>query len=155
MYNHAPQDYVCPLCLLGKEEYKEPLVVVPDDVVYKTEYITAFISSRWWPNNKGHIIVIPNEHFENLYDIDIKYLHEVVEASQKLAIAIKKAYKCDGITIRQHNEPAGSQDAWHYHMHVVPRYTNDNFYKTDAIEGWIDPAERKSYAMLIKKELYL
>ncbi len=155
MYNHAPQDYICPLCLLGNGEYKSPLVVVPDDVVLKTERITAFISSRWWPNNKGHIIVISNFHFENLYDIDTQYLHEIVDISQKMAIAIKKAYGCDGITVRQHNEPAGSQDVWHYHMHVIPRYTNDNFYKTDAIEGWIDPQERKGYADKVKTVLSL
>ena len=147
MYNHAPPDYICPLCLLGKGEFKSPLVVVPDDVILKTKNITAFISSRWWPNNKGHVIVIPNRHFENLYDIAPSYLHEIVDTSQKMAIAIKKAYSCDGITIRQHNEPAGSQDAWHYHMHVIPRYKNDNFYKTDAIKSWSDPEEeRKKYS---------
>ena len=154
MYNHAPKDYICPLCLLGKAEYKTPLVVVEDDVVYRNDFVTSFIASRWWPNNKGHIIVIPNAHFENLYDIDKNYLHEVVDISQKMAIAIKKAYGCDGITIRQHNEPAGSQDAWHYHMHIVPRYINDNFYKTDAIEGWVDVNERKPYAEKVKKALH-
>lgn len=153
MYNHAPQNYVCPLCLLAKEEYKPPLVVSPDDVVYKTDLVTAFISSRWWPNNKGHVIIIPNKHFENLYDIDLSYLHAIGDVSQKMAIIVRKVYNCDGITIRQHNEPAGSQDAWHYHMHVIPRYLNDNFYKTDAIEGWIDPQERKPFADLLKKEL--
>ncbi len=153
MYNHAPNEYMCPLCLLGKEAYKSPLVVVPDDVVLRTEKITAFISSKWWPNNKGHIIIIPNAHFENVYDIETDYLHEIADTSKKMAIAIRKAYGCDGITIRQHNEPAGSQDVWHYHMHVIPRYTNDDFYRTDAIKGWINPKERKVYADKIRKVL--
>jgi hypothetical protein len=48
MYNHAPEGYDCPLCLLGKEEYRAPLVVVPEDVVYRNEFVTACISSRFY-----------------------------------------------------------------------------------------------------------
>lgn len=151
MYNHAPENYECPLCLLGKGEFRLPLVVVGDDVIYKNEFVTAFVSSRWWPNNKGHVIVIPNIHFENLYDIEKSYLHEVNNVAQQMALLIKKAYNCDGITVRQHNEPAGSQDVWHYHMHVIPRYKDDNFYKTDAIPGWIDATDRKFYSDKLKK----
>ena len=94
----------CPFCLLAKEEFREPLVVVPDDVILKTEKVTVFISSKWWSNNKGRVIVI----LENLYDIEPSFLHEISDIPKKMAIALKIAYKCDGITIRQLNEPAGS-----------------------------------------------
>jgi len=41
---------------------------------------------------------------------------------------MKQAWKCDGVSTRQHNEPAGNQDVWHYHMHVFPRWDNDDLY---------------------------
>jgi len=49
----------------------------------------------------------------------------------EVAIALKKVYQCDGVSSRQHNEPSGDQDVWHYHLHVFPRYKDDNLYKTE------------------------
>ena len=47
-----------------------------------------------------------------------------------MALTMKVVYSCDGISTRQHNEPAGNQDVWHYHLHVTPRYKDDVFYST-------------------------
>jgi hypothetical protein len=47
-----------------------------------------------------------------------------------VAMALKAVCSCDGVSTRQHNEPAGSQDVWHYHLHVTPRYEDDGFYAT-------------------------
>jgi histidine triad (HIT) family protein len=47
-----------------------------------------------------------------------------------IALAMKAVYSCDGVSTRQHNEPAGNQDVWHYHLHVTPRYEDDQFYLT-------------------------
>jgi histidine triad (HIT) family protein len=44
------------------------------------------------------------------------------------ALALKAVYVCEGVSTRQHNEPAGGQDVWHYHVHVTPRFEGDNFY---------------------------
>ena len=41
---------------------------------------------------------------------------------------MKEVYGCDGVSIRQHNEPAGDQTVWHYHLHVFPRYHGDELY---------------------------
>lgn len=70
---------------------------------------------------------MPNEHYENIYELPIEVSHRISEVAQKLAVAIKKAYKSDGITTRQNNEPAGNQHAFHYHQHIYPRYKDDEF----------------------------
>jgi histidine triad (HIT) family protein len=44
---------------------------------------------------------------------------------------LRRAYACDGTSLRQHNEPAGNQDVWHHHVHVFPRFTGDELYRTD------------------------
>ena len=49
-------------------------------------------------------------------------------ATQRVAIAMKAAFKCEGVSTRQHNESAGNQDMWHYHVHVTPRFKDDDFY---------------------------
>jgi histidine triad (HIT) family protein len=58
-------------------------------------------------------------------------LHRIARA---VALTLKAVYDCDGISTRQHNEPAGGQDVWHYHVHVTPRFMDDDFYKSKGIE---------------------
>ncbi len=88
--------------------------------------MTASVSPRWWPNNPGNIIIVPNQHFEHIYDLPTRYAHCIQDTAKEVAIAFKEVYKCDGVSTRQHNEPAGGQDVWHYHLHVFPRYEGDN-----------------------------
>lgn len=141
MYNHAPADYVCPFCALVADMENEHLLSRRDDIVLKSALTTAFIGLRQWPNNPGGVIVIPNEHFENIYDLPAHLAAKIHEAAQAIAIAMKAAFVCDGVSTRQHNEPAGNQDVWHYHLHVTPRYTGDNFYGT---RGENMPAPRRA-----------
>jgi histidine triad (HIT) family protein len=151
MYNHEPKDYICPLCLIinGKDNPENFAKV--SDTFYKDEFITAFIGGKWWPKNNGSTIIIPNKHFESLYDIDERYLDAVTLFSKKLAIALKEVYKCDGVSTRQHNEPAGNQDVWHYHLHVMPRYIDDNLYQDHDKKRWITPEERRPYVEKLRK----
>jgi histidine triad (HIT) family protein len=110
----------------------------------QNEKVTAFIASKWWANNKGHVLVIPNQHFENIFKLTADYATEIHCTAQLTALAMKSTYGCDGISTRQHNEPAGNQDVWHYHLHVYPRYENDQLYLTKASQS--DPEERTFYA---------
>lgn len=149
MYNHEPHDYDCPLCRLVRGEGTE--ITNARDIVIKNDLVTAFIAGKWRTSNPGHVIVIPNVHVENLYDIEKKYLHAVNDMSQVIAIALKKTYKCDGVSTRQHNEPDGNQDVWHFHLHVVPRYKNDKFYENHPDIKWPTEEERRPYAEKLKK----
>src|SRR5579871_3777444 len=128
MRYHAPDNYICPFCLLVRGVENEHVVSVQSDIIYRDEIVTAFVSSHQFPNNAGNVLVIPNRHFENIYEFPPALavnLHRVVRA---VALAQKAALACDGISTRQHNEPAGNQDVWHYHMHVTPRYRDDGLY---------------------------
>ncbi|MEI7580132.1 MAG: HIT family protein [bacterium] len=145
MFNHAPADYQCPFCAVikGEEEKKFPYTRQAD-VIYRDEFIIAFVASHGWPNNKGHVLIVPKVHVENIYDISTGDFERVNDFVRYLTIVMKKAYDCQGITIRQHNEPAGGQDVFHYHTHVIPRYENDNFYATEIVMS--EPEIRKEYA---------
>ena len=124
-----------------------------DDVVWRDERTTAFISPRWWPKNHGHVLVIPNEHVENLYAIDDDLLGAVYATAKRIAIGLKEAYRCDGTSTRQHNEPAGDQDVWHVHVHVFPRYPGDRLYQRHEELRWATPAERAPYAAKLRAAL--
>jgi histidine triad (HIT) family protein len=117
--------------------------------VYRDEYVTAFIALSWWGNNNGHVIIIPNTHIENIYDLPSELSYKVHELEKKIAIALKETYKCDGVSSRQHNELDGGQDVWHYHLHVFPRYKNDDLYKADRRNSKLE--ERAEYAERLRE----
>jgi histidine triad (HIT) family protein len=96
--------------------------------VERTSQTLAFVSPKWWVNNEGHVIVIPLQHVENLYDLPDAVAVPLLGAVRRAALALKAAYGCPGTSIRQHNEPAGNQDIWHIHVHVFPRYDGDELY---------------------------
>lgn len=148
MYNHKPDNYVCPFCLIVRGVENEHVLTKQEDVVFKDELVTAFIGAGWWKNNKGHVIIISNKHYENIYDLPIEYIHRVHEIEKKVALALKEVYKCDGVSSRQHNEPYGNQDVWHYHLHVFPRYKDDYLYGTE--RELSNPEERVEYAMKLR-----
>lgn len=148
MWSHEPAGYDCPFCRLlrGVETEHNRL----DDIVWQDERTTAFVAPRWWPENHGHAIVIPNQHIENLYGIDVELLGAVYATAKRIAIALKHAYACDGTSTRQHNEPAGDQDVWHLHVHVFPRYDGDRLYQRHEERRWASPDERAPYAAKLR-----
>ncbi|MEM8861065.1 MAG: HIT family protein [Chloroflexota bacterium] len=154
--SHAPPNYQCPFCLLVAGIVNEHTLSRQSDIVYQTDRVTAFVASHQWRKNHPNILVIPNEHYENVYTLPADYGNDLQKAINKVALALKAAYNCDGVSTRQHNEPAGYQDVWHYHVHVTPRFKNDQLYaKMRWIKKFMPPGERASYAIELKKLITL
>ena len=148
---HEPPGYACPFCrLLGGVETERNRV---DDVVWRGECTTAFVSPKWWPANPGAVIVIPNTHVENLYEIEDDLLGAVYATTKRVVLAMKTAYACEGTSTRQHNEPGGQQDVWHFHVHVFPRSEGDELYARQAQSRWVAAEERAGYAAQLRATL--
>jgi histidine triad (HIT) family protein len=145
MYNHAPENYVCPLCQIAKGEVTSR-GSQEEAVIFRDARVTAFIAGLWWRSNPGHVIVIPNIHQENIYEIKPGLGGHIFDLTRQVAIALKHMYVCDGVTVRQNNEPAGGQDTWHYHVHVIPRMTDDHHYDNLQNTYWPAMDEKRPYA---------
>lgn len=146
MHNHAPSGYVCPFCsLVAGNDLAHPWSR-QSDIILKNEMVTAFINVRWWSNNPGHVLVVPNQHIENIYDMPQEVAGHIHEAARRIALAFKAVYDCQGVSTRQHNEPAGYQEVFHYHLHVFPRYDGDQLYELTHIHRNTTPEERSVYA---------
>src|SRR5574338_966526 len=102
MYNHAPENYICPFCLLIQGIENEKVYSVQSDIVYQDRSVTAFIGSNQWPRNHGNTIIVPNEHFENIFDLPDRYAIDIQRVARMISLAMKEAYNCAGISIRQH-----------------------------------------------------
>ena len=156
MHNRAGINYICPICLgVGGIENNDTLLK-QDDLVYRDDLVSVWINSFWIGRNEGHLIIVPNIHYKNIYDLPSEVGHRISDVSQKMSIALKEAYQCDGVTLRQNNEPAGDQHAFHYHLHVFPRYENDEFNQRLAEKSRLsDPSERIPYVQKLKEYLVL
>lgn len=146
MFNHADKNYDCPFCGVISGKAGSHIYTREQDIFYQDEMITAFVSSHWFKNNHGHALIIPNKHFENIYSIPDKVLCSIHLFSKKVSMALKEVYSCDGVSTKQHNEPHGGQDVFHYHLHVYPRYKNDNLYLNDMTLSLSDKKKRAQFA---------
>ena len=153
MESKVPKNYVCPICLGVQGVENKDTLLLQQDLVYKNKEVSIFINSFFVDTSEGHVIVVPNKHYENIYDLPEKVGHKIFDAAKMISIAMKKAYNCDGITTRQNNEPAGDQHAFHYHLHVLPRYEGDRFNENSGNTRLADPKERKVFAVKLKKAL--
>ena len=95
----------------------------PATKVDEDEHTIAFMDIHPW--TKGHALVIPKQHTANLYEIDPEELARVATAAQRLAIKMRDTLDCDGINLLNSTNPAAWQTVFHFHMHVIPRYSDD------------------------------
>ena len=153
MHSHAQNSYQCPICLGLRGIENDLTLIKQSDFIYKGKVVSALINSFYIKNNKGHIIVVPNEHHENIFDISQEILNEIMETVKKISLALKKIYKCTGITLLQNNEPDGGQHAFHFHLHIFPRYKDDNLHANMLNKKLLDPKERQIYAEKLKEAL--
>lgn len=93
-------------------------------ITAESENCLAFMDR--YPFAKGHQLVIPKTHYENLFDIPEQALQELISLTKKLAIKTKKSLNADGVNILQASGKAAQQSVMHFHMHIVPRFVNDN-----------------------------
>jgi histidine triad (HIT) family protein len=122
-------EFVCPFCVVAAGMDDPNVDSKQSDVFYRDPDVVAFISAGWWPNNPGSVLIIPTQHYRNIYDIPTTAYLAVNELGRRVAIVMKREYRCEGISFRQHNEAAGGQSVQHYHLWVFPRYPNDRLYE--------------------------
>ena len=80
-----------------------------------------------FPVAAGHSLVVTREHFENVFEISPEVLSAVAVASRRVAKAIRKELNPDGLGVFQLNGAAAGQSVFHYHMHLLPRSTGEQF----------------------------
>jgi histidine triad (HIT) family protein len=145
MHSHQPPNYRCPFCniVAGGED--------PRTLVWQDEFCAAAVALHQKRGNIGSLVLFPKEHHENLYVLPESLGAHMFKVTKALSKGVKNALLCHGVTVRQNNEPAGGQDVWHYHVHVIPRYENDQFGVT---EGQVMPVlERVNIAQRIQSAL--
>jgi diadenosine tetraphosphate (Ap4A) HIT family hydrolase len=103
----------CIFCRIGRNEE-------PASFVYEDESVVAFLDAR--PVSEGHTLVVPRRHYENILVVPEEELADLFKIVKRVALAVSKCEKADGISIIQNNGSAAHQIIFHFHVHVIPRH---------------------------------
>ena len=110
------KDENCIFCKLANGE-------IPTATLYEDEDFRVILDAS--PASKGHALILPKEHYRNLYDIDEELAAKAMVLAKKMVGRLTDVLECDGYNIVQNNEEAAGQSVFHFHMHMIPRYQND------------------------------
>lgn len=97
---------------------------IPSGTLYEDDDFRVILDRG--PATKGHALILPKEHFKDIYEIDEEVLAKAIKLAKKMAKKMTDVLGCDGFNIVQNNGEAAGQTVFHFHMHLIPRYKDDN-----------------------------
>ena len=106
----------CIFCKIAKGD-------IPSATIFESNDFKCILDVA--PANRGHALIIPKEHSDNIYELDAEMEAKVFSFATVAAKAIKEETGCDGLNIIQNNGEVAGQTVNHFHMHIVPRFKDD------------------------------
>jgi histidine triad (HIT) family protein len=95
---------------------------IPSNTIYEDDLFKVILDVN--PASKGHALILPKEHYANIYEIDDEVAGKAFILAKKLASRMTGVLKCDGFNVLQNNGEVAGQTVFHFHMHLIPRYEN-------------------------------
>lgn len=96
---------------------------IPSKTLYEDDSFRVILDLG--PATKGHALILPKDHADNLYELPDETAAEVMKLAKKTAKTMREKLGCDGVNLVQNNGEAAGQTVNHFHLHVIPRYTDD------------------------------
>lgn len=97
---------------------------IPTNTIYEDDYFKVILDAS--PATKGHALILPKGHFANIYELDDTFAEKLMPLAKKLVTEMTDILKCDGFNLIQNNGTAAGQTVFHFHLHLIPRYNDDN-----------------------------
>lgn len=96
---------------------------IPSKTLYEDDDFRVILDLS--PATRGHALILPKEHADNLFELPQTDAAKVLVVAKKIAAAMKEKLGCDGLNLVQNNGEAAGQTVSHFHLHIIPRYAND------------------------------
>ncbi len=106
----------CIFCKLANGE-------IPTATLYEDEDFRVILDAN--PASKGHALIIPKEHYANLYELDETLAGKAMILAKKMITKLTEVLGCDGYNLVQNNGECAGQTVFHFHLHMIPRYKDD------------------------------
>lgn len=96
---------------------------IPTNSIYEDEKFRVILDMG--PATKGHALILPKEHYANLYELPEDWAAEAMVLAKRMAGSMTEKLGCDGFNLVQNNNSCAGQTVFHFHLHLIPRYEND------------------------------
>lgn len=110
------KDDNCIFCKLANGE-------IPTATLYEDDDFRVILDAG--PAAKGHALILPKEHYANLYELDDEVAAKVLPLAKKMITKLTDILGCDGYNLVQNNGEVAGQTVFHFHLHMIPRYKDD------------------------------
>lgn len=110
------KDENCIFCKIANGE-------IPSATLYEDEDFRVILDIS--PASKGHALILPKEHYANLYELSDELAAKALVLAKKMIVKMKDILNCDGYNVVQNNGETAGQTVFHFHMHLIPRYEGD------------------------------
>lgn len=137
------KDNNCIFCKLANGE-------IPTNTLYEDDMFRVIFDLS--PATKGHAIIIPKEHYKNLFELPDEEASKVIIVAKKLANVMMEIFEADGFNLIQNNNECAGQTVFHFHMHLIPRYEDDSVNKFWT-PGEVDNETLAKWSVQIKEAL--
>lgn len=97
--------------------------IIPTNSIYEDEEFNVILDMG--PATKGHALILPKDHYKNLYELPDETASKVMKLAKKMAIQMTDKLGADGFNLVQNNNEVAGQTVFHFHMHLIPRYDDD------------------------------
>ena len=97
---------------------------IPSATIYEDNDFRVILDIE--PASKGHALILPKEHYANLYELSDELAAKALIVAKKVITKMTDILGCDGYNIVQNNGEAAGQTVFHFHIHLIPRYKDDN-----------------------------
>ena len=106
-------------CIFGKIANGD----IPSRTIYENDLFRVILDNG--PATEGHALVLPKDHYANLFEIPADTAAEAMKTAQTVAAMLKEKLHADGLNLVQNNGETAGQTVHHFHMHIIPRYKGD------------------------------
>ena len=96
---------------------------IPSATLYEDDDFRVILDIE--PASKGHTLILPKEHYANLYELDDELAAKAMVLAKKMITKLTAILGCDGYNVVQNNGTVAGQTVFHFHMHLIPRYQGD------------------------------
>ncbi len=110
------RDENCIFCKIANGE-------IPSRTIYEDEQFRVFLDLS--PAAKGHALIVPKEHYANLYELPADLAADAMRLAKKEMALMTQKLSCDGFQLVQNNGETAGQTVFHFHLHLIPRYRTD------------------------------
>ncbi len=124
---------------------------IPSVTIYENEEFRVMLDR--FPATKGHILIIPQKHVKDIYDLDPDSAGRLFALATRFSSIIKRTFGNDGLNIIQNTGKVAGQSVFHYHLHMIPRYENDHVKLGWDVDENMAVETLESYAAQIKRQM--